>query len=131
METNIIHFSIFTPALSPGAYLAEHTYIKCSSLTAGNIIQSVTDPRQSMLSCLANARFICENPAKAMEKYGGYSVNNCNDNPPTLDMFLLNGNQNGPRLSHVVCFVLDQESNPVESTVYSLGEMRVKGKGLL
>lgn len=131
VETNIIHFSVFVPALSPGSYIAEHTYIKCSATTAENIVQAVSDINSSMIDCLRLVRFLVENPAKMFERFGGYAVIGCKDNPPTLDMYLLNGHQNGTRLSHVVCFITDREERPVESTIYRLGEVRVPERAKL
>lgn len=137
METNIIHFSVFVPALSPGSYIAEHTYIKCSAVAAENIIQAVSDINETMLECLQVVRFLCGKYGTIIDNgkrdslLQGYSVIPCNQKPPTLDMFLLNGFLNGPRLSHVVCFVTDRDGMPVECTIYKLGEVRVPDKDAL
>ncbi len=131
VETNIIHFSVFTPSLSPGSHIAEHTYIKCSEAAAKNIIEAVSDSEESMATCLDVARFICTNIPEGTARFGGYMVYSCLDRSPTLDMYLLNGLQNGPRLSHIVCFVTDQDGKPVECTIYKLGEIRVAEKAIL
>lgn len=127
METNILHFSFFTPSISPGSYLAEHFYIKCSANAAGHIIRKVSEIGQPMARCHEIAVFVCKGNFQVMHEVGGYTVIDCKANAPTLDMLLLNGAQNGCRLSHVVCFVMDHKGEPVESTIYQLGEMKQKG----
>lgn len=124
VETNIIHISIFSPALSPGAYVAEHTYVKCSDATAQKIVDAIANDGETMVMSLHTARFVCYMQSGALQEFGEYTAVRCSKNPPTLDMFLLNGVQNGLRLTHIICFLTDQDGYPVESSIYKLGELR-------
>lgn len=130
VETNIIHISIFFPASSPGAYVAEHTYVKCSDATAKKIITAISDS-ESLAMSLHSARFVCYRQSSALQQFGEYTAVKCGQGPPSLDSFLLNGVAGGPRLTHVVCFVVDSDGHPLESAIYSSGEVRTIGVSTL
>jgi len=138
VETNIIHLSVFTATVVAGSYIAEHAYLKCSAVGAESIVMAVSDANKTMLHCLSVARFLMGKPGALAEKDArnnlvsvGYTRVVCGRTSPTLEMYLLNGPLGGARLSHVVCFVTDVDGEPIESTIYRLGEIRAIEKDVL